>query len=967
MKKDRLLTTILLTILWQVHYGQFFDMEQYALSPNAATLGQYGEIPVSPFTGTPHIEIPIYEFAVDGHKFPISINYHTSGIRIEQNPSWVGAGWNLVAGGSIMRRQNGAADEDHVRRPENEVKSRGYFYNLSHLNKSSWGTLAYINSYMSNQNPQSLFEGDDVDADEFQFSFMGYSGSFFMDHEGAWKFRCDRILRVDSMKLDTVPFRLSSNRASTHTKVIKGFLLTADDGTRYRFGYSEDAVDYAIPYSNQYMSNWTTTAWHLTEISYPNGSRVVLNYVRGKLAAQTWYDLSQRSVQYSDYDYPVPTHSPDYQTPVGSLISPSYLADITFPNGHITFHTSEHGQLEHGLSSTQTDLEKYYYLIKGIYGNDTVVYYNGGVLDSIIVENNDNVRIHKSVFRYRSNSAAKLGLNELAIGVTDTDSSLYTFGYYRRNMLPNQYDIRKTDHWGYYIPTQWNSPFIWTYRNSVDSVAGYGALNKITYPTGGYTRLEYEPHKCSKVLNSTKTAVVSCSLPVGGCRIRRIINSATGLSRDEQTMKEYFYVKDYVTNMGNSEISSGVLAALPEYDVSNYVLQCPTKNSLSCSINMTCMMHPVHSGGTNSHGSHIGYSEVVERFPNGSMKVYKYSNYDNGYMDNTATAVYDNTRRDLVRFSSLEHTRGLLLQCEEYDSLFAPLKINTYTYSMDTTNFIRGFYINVLDRSRYNVVQGKYYPILEACTYKHYLSLPKLMKETERVYYSGLFNERYRRYEYNELGQVSRQVENGHLNDSIVTNMQYIWQMPTFNDCDFVWSPVYEVERLAGGENWDKKTYVYSRKGTNLYVASDIMETHYLPIRRDTTHCEYDNRGRLLFRAYNGHEPTVYLWSYEGQHIVGILQGATLEQVRAVLNCTNDYLGNLPVSNDAIMNTLRSQLPNALVTSYKYAPLVGMIQETSPAGISKYYEYDSSGRLTGIRNDNGEYIETYNYHLFNRE
>jgi len=44
-------------------------------------------------------------------------------------------------------------------------------------------------------------------------------------------------------------------------------------------------------------------------------------------------------------------------------------------------------------------------------------------------------------------------------------------------------------------------------------------------------------------------------------------------------------------------------------------------------------------------------------------------------------------------------------------------------------------------------------------------------------------------------------------------------------------------------------------------------------------------------------------------------------------------------------------------------PLVGMVSETSPAGITKYYEYDNGGRLKGIKNEQGEYIEFYKYNI----
>ena len=87
--------------------------DSYLLSPNAASLGQYGEVPVSLYTGTVQINVPIYEIDYMGHKIPISMTYHGSGVRPDQHPGWVGLGWNLNAGGCISRIVNGLPDETY--------------------------------------------------------------------------------------------------------------------------------------------------------------------------------------------------------------------------------------------------------------------------------------------------------------------------------------------------------------------------------------------------------------------------------------------------------------------------------------------------------------------------------------------------------------------------------------------------------------------------------------------------------------------------------------------------------------------------------------------------------------------------------------------------------------------------------------------------------------------------------------
>src|SRR5579859_4591507 len=77
-------------------------------SPTAASLGKYGDIPVSYNTGVPNISIPIYTVQSGGLKLPIGLSYHASGLKVQENASWVGAGWSLNAGGVITRTVVGA-------------------------------------------------------------------------------------------------------------------------------------------------------------------------------------------------------------------------------------------------------------------------------------------------------------------------------------------------------------------------------------------------------------------------------------------------------------------------------------------------------------------------------------------------------------------------------------------------------------------------------------------------------------------------------------------------------------------------------------------------------------------------------------------------------------------------------------------------------------------------------------------
>ena len=80
------------------------------VSPTAASLGQFGCIPVGYYTGTADISVPIYELELDGKKFPINIAYHASGIKVAQESGCVGLGWALQGYGSITKQVRGSDD-----------------------------------------------------------------------------------------------------------------------------------------------------------------------------------------------------------------------------------------------------------------------------------------------------------------------------------------------------------------------------------------------------------------------------------------------------------------------------------------------------------------------------------------------------------------------------------------------------------------------------------------------------------------------------------------------------------------------------------------------------------------------------------------------------------------------------------------------------------------------------------------
>ena len=80
------------------------------VAPTASQFVKYTEVPVSEYTGIPQISVPLYTIAVDGVQVPIDLTYHAGGVRVNQEASWVGLGWDLQVGAVVQN----IADEDDL-------------------------------------------------------------------------------------------------------------------------------------------------------------------------------------------------------------------------------------------------------------------------------------------------------------------------------------------------------------------------------------------------------------------------------------------------------------------------------------------------------------------------------------------------------------------------------------------------------------------------------------------------------------------------------------------------------------------------------------------------------------------------------------------------------------------------------------------------------------------------------------
>ena len=96
-------------------------------TPNATSLGRYGDIKVSLYNGTADINVPIFSLNTRGVKLDIKLEYSSSGVMMNSLPGWIGENWTLSAGGVITRVINGNPDEYIYPKQANISEFHNYF------------------------------------------------------------------------------------------------------------------------------------------------------------------------------------------------------------------------------------------------------------------------------------------------------------------------------------------------------------------------------------------------------------------------------------------------------------------------------------------------------------------------------------------------------------------------------------------------------------------------------------------------------------------------------------------------------------------------------------------------------------------------------------------------------------------------------------------------------------------------
>ena len=540
----------------------------YLRTPEAAAFKKYGEESVNEYTGTADISVPLYTIKCKDIEIPLVLRYDASGIKVEQEASWVGLGWNLMVGGCINYVCAGGNDmygasniptktwteyltsefspwsasaaiyggvlNRNVNQPITRSRTKYYTYNsndtFNWMNKLPFHYYLepkYIDIFSDGWGMKQYLEWGYGERDFYSVNVMGKSFMFFVDPATLSIFNIGKageefVVTPDFSRSDTNP-------GIGNIPDVGTWKITDSDGYIYYFAV-KDTYMWDSRTGHKY-----STCWYLTTIQSPSGEKVQFTYSEfNKDPRQTNVESFKMPIEHDggtwccgklcdemkgSGDHPIAQNENS-----NMKMTTHYLSEISTKNQTVTFSTSE--------SSLNS----------------------GKKLNSIKVKSYDGTTIKTINFSYGSFAPSKVGGNyapndqsiksqyrlklcdvkEIASGETLTTS----FSYNENVNLPSKRSFAQ-DYWGYYngasnttlLPTP--NTFMSSVhdekeiqklgrfglkganRNSNGNNMQAAVLKKIIYPTGGYTTYEYEPNSCF-IDNKTYT--------VGGLRVTRINN-----------------------------------------------------------------------------------------------------------------------------------------------------------------------------------------------------------------------------------------------------------------------------------------------------------------------------------------------------------------------------------------------------------------------------------------------------------
>lgn len=513
-------------------------------------------------TGRANYSLPLFSYS-DGNRlsFNIALNYTGGGgLKVNQIPSSVGLGWDLMAGGMIVRRTIGEPDDqvsgtyDGVRYGEGTLTPDPGW--LDPISKRA-GFIPLVSRTDNEANYQPDFEAlRDFQQDIFEFEFGGRTGRFIIADNGS-------VVPMDNSKLKIERGEGKGINEGNVITTISGFKITDENGVQYFFSEAElsnliidkrattistnnNTNRVTIP--NYQVSNYSVkNVWYLRQIRDPfSGKSINISYESYHLDYLIGYEAVFTS-----------TLADGTTNTAAQSIMPRFsgtrkrISEISFPDNQtkisFVYNDADMLDLPGEKALKQIVIKKDAEVVSGYQFGYEYFF-------------KDTTRPFTYAFAAADLKYARLCLKDVRkTGKFNIPDAPYVFSYYNKvglKYMPGR-NLQCPDHWGYcnantvqqdYSNADLASSSIKVLTNyqlphrAVDAngTAMLGMLKTIQFPTRGWLQYEYENNDAFY----NNAAVLS-----GGIRVRRTMIYDM-VDTTKKITKEYKYVNENGTSSG---------------------------------------------------------------------------------------------------------------------------------------------------------------------------------------------------------------------------------------------------------------------------------------------------------------------------------------------------------------------------------------------------------------------------------
>lgn len=917
-------------------------------SPNVAAMERYGSYQVNLFNGLPTIEIPIFEITAGNLSVPVKLSYHASGIKVTDVATFVGIGWNLSYGGAVTRQVKGLPDEINA----------GLLGKTIPVNvQASLGAPCY------NEDVRFAFEqmssnNTDTERDLFSVSIPSKSNQFILKDTTSFQW------------LMPEPSKIKFKRATNFNNSNSYFELTDEGGNYYLFNQTEITTNVGI------------TSWLLRKMQGKRPTdKILFDYYPVANFSNT-HDIFETVTINDNPNGTVPSGILTTGTPLPNLVSVNNAVEqrlpktIYFPLGKIEFVLDTADRLD-GFGKALDKVEIYSY-------KDSSSTYE-------LIKTFDLVHSYKQ----RTDTSNVLFLSEVKLlDNIGTQIGRYALDYDTTYALPGVQSKAK-DFWGYYngiantslIPTQsvslnlGGSPTTISIgggnRDTQEAYLKTWTLNKITYPTHGFTTFDFEANQYFDGTNNKK---------VGGLRIKKMASFASDITTLPIT-KYYTY--------GQSEDGNGNLRTnlslqyeskqkIFDYQAGNPPLFQYSYETRRYSSNLTGQLFP-------NEGSPVTYAYVTEYddvAPHGNGKtIYEFREASDGKItlvnsakffvqskhwnrgqlnrkriygqDNKVKYKEENTYQVLGNGTTSDLC-GRLVQAQNIYQNARPS--NTACYS--PSNDFDPNQIYYFEYGTTKLIRSEIYSYDDTDTTKF------VYKKSETDFDTTYFQPKEVR-DFTSDGNIDLQrfryvTDFSNLTSGLTGNALAIYQMKVNNEVStpievLAWrkNAADSEPRILGGKlinyqvhTLDSRKYILPDNIHLLEIPSSpsvfqssftladvvsgsiVKDSHYAS-RIDFGN--YDTYGQLLDYQLVGGSPTNL--SYNTTYLDSVYHAYVISSTK--------NLGGTP----------------ELTATFKYKlPLIGIKQLIAPNGVKSSFFYDTFGRLSSTQDHHGNTLAEYEYY-----